>query len=222
MLSVLKLLAQRDLRLALRQRADVINSLFFFVVVVTLVPLGVGPEPAVLRAIAPGVIWIAALLAAVLSLPRVFANDYADGTLESMVLAAEPLALIVLGKLIAHWCVTGLPLICMAALLGLMFDLGRSATWVLVATLLLGTPVLSLLGAIGAALTLGVRGGGVRASLLVLPLYIPALIFGAGAVGAVQSGLSAMPYLLLLAALLLCALALAPWASAAALRISIE
>lgn len=213
---------RRDLLLAARQRSDVANTLLFFIVVVTMVPLGVGPELNTLRTIAPGVVWVAALLAAILSLARLFANDYADGTLEQMLLTGEPLPVIVLAKIAAHWLVTGLPITVMAVLLGVMFDLGADTTATLVITLLLGTPALSLIGAVGAALTLGLRGGGVLISLLVLPLYVPVLIFGAGAVEAVAGGLSATGHLLLLSALSLGASVLAPWAIAAALRISLE
>jgi len=222
MLSVLLQVIRRDLLLAIRQKSDVVNTLFFFVVVVTMVPLGIGPEPALLRDVAAGVVWVAALLAAILSLPRLFANDYADGTLEQMLLSAEPLSLIVLGKALAHWLVTGLPLTLMAIVFGLLFDLDWSATTVLVASLALGTPVLSLIGSIGAALTLGLRGGGVLTSLLVLPLYIPVLIFGAGSVNAAISGVGITAYFLLLGAFLLFTAVLMPWAVAVALRISIE
>ena len=222
MLSVFLQVIRRDLLLAMRQKSDVLNTLFFFVVVVTMVPLGIGPEPALLRDIAAGVVWVAALLAAILSLPRLFANDYADGTLEQMLLSAEPLSLIVLGKAAAHWLTTGLPLTLMAVAFGAMFDLNVTATVVLVVTLALGTPVLSLIGSIGAALTLGLRGGGVLTSLLVLPLYIPVLIFGAGAVGAAASGLDVTAYFLLLGAFALFAVVLTPWAVAIALRISVE
>ena len=222
MLSVFLQVIRRDLLLAMRQKSDVLNTLFFFVVVVTMVPLGIGPEPALLRDIAAGVVWVAALLAAILSLPRLFANDYADGTLEQMLLSAEPLPLIVLGKATAHWLTTGLPLTVMAVAFGVMFDLDMTATLVLVVSLALGTPVLSLIGSIGAALTLGLRGGGVLTSLLVLPLYIPVLIFGAGAVGAAASGLDVTAYFLLLGAFALFAIVLTPWAVAIALRISVE
>ena len=222
MLSVFLQVIRRDLLLAMRQKSDVLNTLFFFVVVVTMVPLGIGPEPALLRDIAAGVVWVAALLAAILSLPRLFANDYADGTLEQMLLSAEPLSLIVLGKAAAHWLTTGLPLTAMAVAFGVMFDLDMTATLVLVVSLALGTPVLSLIGSIGAALTLGLRGGGVLTSLLVLPLYIPVLIFGAGAVGAAASGLDVTAYFLLLGAFALFAVVLTPWAVAIALRISVE
>lgn len=213
---------RRDLLLAMRQRADVVNTLLFFVVVVTLAPLGVGPEINTLRTIAPGVVWVAALLASILSLNRLFAHDFADGTLEQLLLTREPLTAIVLGKVAAHWLVTGLPITAMAVPLGVMFDLPVAETTALVFALLLGTPALSLLGAIGAALTLGLRGGGVLVSLLVLPLNVPILIFGAGAVEAVAGGLSPQAHLLLLAALSLVASVLAPWAIAAALRISLE
>ena len=222
MLSVFLQVIRRDLLLAMRQKSDVLNTLFFFVVVVTMVPLGIGPEPALLRDIAAGVVWVAALLAAILSLPRLFANDYADGTLEQMLLSAEPLPLIVLGKAAAHWLTTGLPLTVMAVAFGVVFDLDGTATAVLVISLALGTPLLSLIGSIGAALTLGLRGGGVLTSLLVLPLYIPVLIFGAGAVGAAASGLDVTAYFLLLGALALFAVVLTPWAVATALRISVE
>jgi len=221
-LKIIVRVIRRDLLLAVRQKADVLNTLFFFVVVVTMVPLGIGPEPNLLRAIAPGVVWVAALLAAILSLSRLFANDYADGTLEQMLLSAEPLPLIVLGKATAHWLVTGLPLTLMSIVFGVIFDLGIQETGVLVASLLLGSPVLSLIGAVGAALTLGLRGGGVLTSLLVLPLYVPVLIFGAGAVGAAASGVSYAAYLLLLGAFLLFAVVLTPWAVSLALRISVE
>jgi heme exporter protein B len=221
-LNVLLQVIRRDLLLAVRQKADVLNTLFFFVVVVTIAPLGIGPEPNLLRAIAPGVVWVAALLAAILSLPRLFANDHADGTLEQMLISAEPLPLIVLGKAAAHWLVTGLPLTAISIVFGVAFDIGIQETLVMVASLVLGTPVLSLIGAVGAALTLGLRGGGVLTSLLVLPLFIPVLIFGAGAVGAAASGVGYAAYLLLLGAFLLFALVLTPWLVGIALRISME
>ena len=213
---------RRDLLLAMRQKSDVLNTVFFFVVVVTLVPLGVGPEPNLLRAIAPGVVWVAALLAAMLSLPRLFANDYADGTLEQMLLSAEPLPLIVLGKAVAHWLLTGLPLTLVSLVFGVMFNLGTELTLVMAASLLVGTPVLSLIGAVGAALTLGVRGGGVLTSLLVLPLYIPVLIFGAGAVEASAAAIDSTAYFLIVGAIFLFSAALTPWAVAAALRVAAE
>jgi heme exporter protein B len=190
----------RDLLLAMRRKTEVLTALLFFVIVASLFPLGIGPEPALLRKIAPGVLWVSALLATMLGLQRMFAADHADGTLEQMLLSPTPLALLVGGKNVAHWLVCGLPLVVLA----------------------LGTPVLSLIGSIGAALTLGVRGGGVLLSLLVLPLYIPTLIFGAGAVQAQASGLGASGHLSLLAALLVVSLFFAPWATTAALRIALE
>ncbi|MCX7258195.1 MAG: heme exporter protein CcmB [Polaromonas sp.] len=222
MLKALLCVTRRDLLLAFRRRADVLTTLFFFVIVATLFPLGVGPEPALLRTLAPGILWVAALLASTLSLGRLFALDYADGTLEQMLLSPEPLSVLVIGKVLAHWLVCGLPLVLLAPLLAVQFDLPAAAMGVLLLSLLLGTPVLSLLGAIGAALTLGVRGGGVLVALLVLPLYVPVLIFGAGAVDAQASGLGGSAHLLLLGGLLAAAAALAPWATALALRIALE
>jgi heme exporter protein B len=213
---------ERELRIALRRRADVMTSLIFFVIVVSLFPLGVGADPVLLRTLGPGVVWVAALLASMLALARLFAADHADGTLEQLALAPQPLLLLVLAKTAAHWLTTGLPLVIIAPLLGLQFDLAADALLVLIASLLLGTPTLSLIGAIGAALTLGLRGGGALLALLVLPLYIPVLIFGAGGVEAVAAGLGAGAHLSLLAALLLGTLAFAPWATALALRISME
>lgn len=213
---------RRDLLLAYRRRSDVLTTLFFFVIVVSLFPLGVGPEMKTLRLIAPGVVWVAALLASMLSLNRLFAADYQDGTLEQMLLAPQPLGLIVLGKIIAHWLVSGLPLALMAPVLGMQFDLPPEALGILFLALLLGTPILSLIGAIGAALTLGLRGGGVLLSLLVLPLYIPALIFGAGAVEAYIAGVSPEGHLSLLGALLILTGLTAPWVTAVALRIAME
>jgi heme exporter protein B len=222
MLGSLTCIVQRDLLLAWRRRADVLTTLFFFVIVIALFPLGVGPDAALLRTMAPGILWVAALLAAMLSLGRLFAPDHADGTLEQMLLAPESLALLVGGKVLAHWLVSGLPLVLLAPLLALQFDLPPDAIAVLALGLLLGTPVLSLIGAIGGALTLGLRGGGVLVALLVLPLYVPVLIFGAGAVGAQMSGVDATAHLALLGALLAGALALAPWSAGHALRIALE
>jgi len=213
---------QRDLLLAMRRRSDVLTTLFFFIIVVSLFPLGVGPEMSMLRVMAPGVVWVAALLAAMLSLGRMFSGDHLDGTLEQMLLSPQSLALLVLGKALAHWLVTGVPLVLMAPVLGIQYDLPADALLVLTGSLLLGTPVLSLIGAIGAALTLGLRGGGVLVSLLVLPLYIPVLIFGAGAVEASAAGLGAGAHMSLLGAFLLAALVLAPWTAAVSLRISME
>lgn len=212
---------RRDLLLAARRLSEVANTLVFFIVVVSLVPLGIGPQAALLRQVTPGIVWIAALLAAMLSLGRLFADDHADGSLELLMLAPEPLAVVVTAKIVAHWLLTGLPLTLLALPLGVVFDLPAAATGVLAASLALGTPALSTIGAVGAALTLGLRGG-VLISLLVLPLTIPILIFGAGATEALAGGLSPKPHLLLLAGLTLATLAAAPWAAAAALRISVE
>ena len=213
-------IVRQDLRLAMRSRADVLGTLFFFIIVVSLFPLGIGPEKALLRAVAPGVLWVAALLATMLSLNRLFASDYNDGTLEQLAIAPQPLALTTLAKIIALWITTGLPLVILAPVLGLQFDLPGEALWTMTLALLLGTPILAALGAIGAGLTLGLRGG-VLLALLVLPLYIPVLIFGAGAVDAVIHGISPNAQLSLLAAGLIVSLAFSPWASAVALRIAL-
>ena len=212
----------RDLRLAVRRRADTLAVLFFFVIVVSLFPLGVGPEPRMLRTMAPGVIWVAALLASMLSLGRLFSDDHQDGTLEQLLLSSCPLPLLVLAKMAAHWVCSGLALTLVAPLLALQFDLPPASIGVLALALLIGTPLLSLIGAIGAALTVGVRGAGVLLSLLVLPLCIPALIFGAGAVDAAAAGMPVGGHLSLLGAMLSLALFLSPWAAATALRISME
>ncbi|MBK5913224.1 heme exporter protein CcmB [Rhodocyclus purpureus] len=222
MIALLKTVVARDLRLAMRRQADIVSALFFFIIVVSLFPLGVGPEAELLRRLASGVLWVAALLATMLSLPRLFADDFRDGTLEQMALCPQPLAVAVFGKTLAHWLSSGLPLTLLAPLIGLQFDLPADAVLTLVIGLAIGTPALSAIGAIGAALTLGLRGGGVLLSLLVLPLYIPVLIFGAGAVEATISGLGAEANLSILAALSLGGLFFAPWATAAALRIALE
>jgi heme exporter protein B len=212
----------RDLTLAWRRRADVLSTLFFFVIVVSLFPLGIGPETQLLRSIAPGVVWVAALLASMLSLGRVFANDYQDGTLEQMLLTPQPLYLVVLGKVFAQWLVSEVPLVLVAPLIGVQFDLAPNTLRILFVSLLIGTPILSLIGSIGAALTLGLRGGGVLIALLILPLYIPVLIFGAGAVEASIDGMGPQANLYLLAAFLVVSLVFAPWATSAALRITLE
>jgi heme exporter protein B len=215
-------IVKRDLTLAWRRRADVLSTLFFFIIVVSLFPLGIGPEAQLLKSVAPGVVWVAALLASMLSLNRIFANDYQDGTLEQMLLTPQPLFLVVLGKVFAQWLVAELPLVLIAPLIGIQFDLPLETLVILCLSLMLGTPVLSLIGSIGAALTLGLRGGGVLIALLILPLYIPVLIFGAGAVDASINGQSAAPHLYLLGAVAVLSLAFAPWATSAALRISLE
>src|SRR5262245_46765133 len=222
MLSVLRGILGRDLLLAMRNRSDVGTALLFFVIVTTLFPLGIGAEPALLRSIAPGAIWVAALLSSLLSLGRLFAADYADGTLEQMVLGGAPLGAVVAAKTLAHWLVSGLPLVLIAPLIALQYDLPASLYGVLALSLLLGTPVLSMIGAVGAALTLGLRGGGVLLALLVLPLCAPVLIMGTGAVEMADAGLAPGGQLLLVAAMLVVSAAFAPWAIAAALRISLE
>ncbi len=215
-------LVVRDLMLAWRRRADVLSTLFFFVIVISLFPLGIGAEPQLLRSIAPGVVWVAALLASMLSLNRLFAADYQDGTLEQLLVTPQPLFLVVLAKIFAQWLLSELPLVLIAPLVGAQFDLDGPALGVLLISLLLGTPTLSLIGSIGAALTLGLRGGGVLIALLILPLYIPVLIFGTGAVDASINGVSGAANLYLLGALLVLSLVFAPWATSAALRISLE
>jgi len=220
--SVLVAVLRREIALALRQKGEVLTPLVFFVVIASLFPLGVGPESALLLRMAPGVLWVSALLAAMLSLQRMFAMDYADGSLEQMALSTTPLGLLVVAKALAHFLLSGLPLVLMAPVLGLQFGLDGRALGILMLSLLLGTPTLSLIGGIGAALTLGVRGAGVLLSLLILPLYIPVLIFGAGAVEADAAGLGAGGHLFLLAALLVLSAFFAPLATTTALRISLE
>jgi heme exporter protein B len=214
--------ASRDVLLALRSKADIANALLFFVIVASLFPLAVGPEPGLLRAMGPGVLWVAALLASLLGLSRLLGGDYADGTLEQIALAPQPLGVLIAAKIAAHWLTSGLPLVLIAPLLGLQYDLAARPLLILIVSLLIGTPVLSLLGAIGAALTLGLRAASVLVPLLVLPLTVPVLIFGAGAVDAAASGLSVAPHLSLLVAVLAVAAFFAPWAAAAAVRIALE
>ncbi len=212
----------RDLKLASRRRIDSLLPVVFFIVALSLFPLGVGPEPQMLRDIAPGIVWVCALLASMLSVGTLFASDLADGSLEQMLLAPQPAIAVAAAKSAAHWLLTGLPLIVATPLVGLLFGMSAPALAALVAGLLLGTPILSLLGALGAALTLGLRSGGMLLILIVLPLTTPALIFGAGAVGNVEAGLSASGHFSLLGALLLATALGAPLATAAALRISTE
>lgn len=222
MVAVCRGVVQRDLLLAMRRRSDVAMVVCFFVIVASLFPVGVGPEPAVLRMIAPGVLWVAALLACLLSLGRLFTGDYLDGVLEQMLLIPQPLVVLVIGKVFAHWAVSGLPVVLLSPLLGLQFGLGGASLGMLTVSLLLGTPTLSVIGAIGAALTLGVRGSGVLVALLVLPLFMPVLIFGTGAVISSAAGSGGEANLSLLGACLLLSLACAPWATAVALRIAVE
>ncbi|QGZ40657.1 heme exporter protein B [Pseudoduganella flava] len=207
---------------AMRRRADMLAPLAFFVMVASLFPMGVGTDPDLLRKMAPGVIWVAALLASMLALHRMFEADRADGTLEQLMLAPEPPVVAVAGKIAAHWLTSGLPLALVAPLLALQYGLDVPSLGVVVASLLLGTPVLSLVGAIGAALALGTRGGSVLVALMLMPLYIPVLILGAGAVSACMAGIGFKAQLLLLAGLCCCAVALAPWAVTAALKLALE
>lgn len=215
-------LIRRELKTAFRNRAEILNPLWFFLIVITLFPLGIGPEPQLLARIAPGVVWVAALLASLLSLERLFRDDLLDGSLEQLLLLPSPLAVTVAGKVCAHWLVTGLPLLLLSPLVALLLSLDFT-TWRAVAlTLLLGTPTLSFIGAIGAALTVGLRKGGVLLSLLVLPLSIPVLIFASGAIQAAANGMAIDGYLAILGAMLAGSVTLAPFAAAAALRISVH
>ena len=215
-------IVRRDLRLALRQGADSLLVTAFFVIAVVLFPFGVGPEPNILARISAGVIWVAALLAAMLSLERLFHADYEDGSLELIALQPVALEAVVLAKVVAHWLTTGLPLLVAAPLLAVLLNMSGDGFAVLVLALLLGTPALSLIGAVGAALILGARRGGVLLSLLVLPLYIPVLIFGVSAVDAAIGGYGVRPHLLILGGLLTAAVPLCTWASSAALRQALE
>jgi len=219
-MALLWAVARRDWLLARRRRVEALLPLGFFIVAAGLFPIGVGPEPQTLRQIAPGVVWVCALLAAMLSVTQMFASDLQDGSLEQMLLAPGPLLALVAGKVLAHWLSSGLPLVVAAPLIGVLLGMQADAIATLALTLLLGTPILSLLGAVGAALTLGLRSGAALVFLLVLPLTVPALIFGTGAVVAVDSGLSARAHLSLLGALLIATALGAPLATAAALRIS--
>ena len=212
----------RDLLQLLRRSSDIATTVFFFVMVASLFPLAVSPDPVTLRQLGSGVLWVAALLACMLSLSQLFASDYADGSLEQIVLSPHSLSVLVLGKIVAHWLVSGLPMVLLSPLLALQYGMHSHSLLILVLSLLLGTPALSMIGAIGAALTLGVRGSGLLIAVLVLPLYIPVLIFGTGAVTASQAGMSAEANLSLLAASSLLALILAPLATATALRVAVE
>ena len=213
---------KRELQIAMRKQAEILNPLWFFLIVITLFPLVIGPDPELLSRIAPGVAWVAALLSALLSFERLFRDDYIDGSLEQLMLTSQPLVLTALAKVLAHWLLTGLPLILLSPIAALLLSLEIPIWWALVLTLLLGTPVLSCLGAIGVALTVGLRKGGVLLSLLVMPLFIPVLIFSASVLDA--AGLS-LPYngqLAILGAILAGVMTLSPFAIAAALRISLD
>ena len=222
LLRAFSLLLKRDLTLAMRHRAEMINPLLFFVLVTSLFPLGIGADPKLLQAVGPGVIWVAALLAALLSLEGIFRSDFEDGTLEQFLLSSHPVSVLVLAKVLAHWLITGLPLLVISPLLGVLLGLPGNAIMILLVTLALGTPVLSLIGAVGVALTVGLRKGGMILSLLVLPLYVPLLIFAASAVDTAAAGLPVTAHLSLISALLVLSLSLSPLATAAALRISLS
>ena len=221
MSNVFTLLLARESRLLFRRPAELANPLVFFAIVIALFPLAVGPESPLLQTISPGLIWVAALLAVLLSLDGLFRSDFEDGSLEQWVVSPHPLALLVLAKVLAHWMFSGLALVLLAPLLGLMLGMPVSALPVLLMSLLLGTPVLSLLGAVGAALTVGLKRGGLLLALLILPLYIPVLILGSGALQAALQGLPALGYLLWLSSLTALAVTLTPFAIAAGLRISV-
>ncbi|MGY4026026.1 heme exporter protein CcmB [Aeromonas rivuli] len=222
MLSAVLTLIHRELLMAFRQRADILNPLWFFLIVITLFPLGIGPEPQLLARIAPGIIWVAALLAAMLSLERLFRDDFADGALEQMMLMPHPLGLLALAKVTAHWLLTGLPLLLISPLIAVLLSLDIHTWLAMAATLALGTPILSLLGAVGVALTVALRKGGVLLSLLILPLYIPVLIFATSAIEAAGLGLPYSGQLAMLGAMLVGALIMTPFAVSASLRVSVN
>jgi len=222
MLQAFYIILQRDLILAVRHRAELMNPVLFFVLVVVLFPLGVGAEINVLEKIAPGVIWIAALLSALLSLDRIFRTDMEDGSLEQMLISAQPVSVLILAKIIAHWVITGLPVVIVGPLLALFLGLPVEGIQTLFFTLLLGTPILSAIGSVGVALTVGLRRGGVILSLLVLPLYVPVLIFASQAVDASAAGFPATAAITMLSALLILSLSLTPWAASSALKMSVS
>ncbi len=215
-------LLKRDLILVMRNRGEFANPLLFFILVITLFPLAIGAVPELLARIAPGIIWVAALLAAMLSLDSIFRSDFEDGSLEQLLLSAHPMPVLVLAKVCAHWLVTGLPLLIMAPILAEMLGMAEEAQGVLLLTILVGTPVLSLIGSIGVALTIGLRKGGIILSLLVLPLYVPVLIFAASAIEAAASGFEVTMQVYMLLSFLFLAISLSPWATAAALRMSMS
>jgi heme exporter protein B len=215
-------IVRRDLRLALRQGSDSVMVVTFFVLTVVLFPFGIGPEVNILERVSAGVLMVTALLASMLSLDRLFQADYEDGSLELLVLTPAPLSVVVAAKVTAHWLTTGLPLLLAAPVLAVLLHMNADGFGTLLLAMALGTPTLSLVGAVGAALVLGARRGGVLLSLLILPLYIPVLIFGVGAIDAAVTGLSTGPHLLILAGILAAALPLAPWAASAALKQALE
>lgn len=222
MLQAFLIILQRDLILAIRHRAELMNPVLFFVLVVILFPLGIGAEISILAKIAPGVIWIAALLSALLSLDRIFRTDMEDGSLEQMLISAQPMSLLILAKIIAHWMITGLPVVLVGPLLALFLGLSMDGIEALFYTLLVGTPILSAIGSVGVALTVGLRRGGVILSLLVLPLYVPVLIFASQAVDAAAAGFPTVAPIAMLSALLLLSLSLTPWAASSALKMSVS
>ncbi len=212
----------RELLIAFRRQADIFNPLWFFIIVIMLFPLSIGPEPNLLARIAAGIVWVAALLAALLSLERLFKDDFQDGSLEQMMLMPVPLPLVVISKVFAHWLLTGLPLILISPLLAILLSLDFNAWLAVVLTLLIGTPALSFIGAIGVALTVGLQKGGVLLSLLVLPLYVPILIFATSAIDAASLNMSYSGQLAILGAILVCTITLTPFAIASALRVSVN
>ncbi|MCG6269832.1 heme exporter protein CcmB [Vibrio furnissii] len=222
MLSTMSSIIRRELLIAFRRQADIFNPLWFFIIVITLFPLSIGPDPSLLSRIAPGIVWVAALLSALLSLERLFRDDYQDGSLEQMMLMPVPLPVVVISKVLAHWLLTGVPLILISPLLAILLSLDMNTWLSVVLTLLLGTPTLSFIGAIGVALTVGLQKGGVLLSLLVLPLYIPILIFATSAIDAASLGMAYNGQLAILAAMFMGALTLTPFAIAAALRVSVN
>jgi heme exporter protein B len=215
-------LVRRDIRLVVRHRFEIANPVLFFIIVVTLFPFGVGSDPAQLALIGSGIVWVAALLATLLALEGLFRSDFEDGTLEQMALGLHPLSALVLGKVFVHWCATGLPLLVAAPLLGILLNMSVTGQLTLLAALALGTPTLSLIGAVGMALTVGVKRGGLLLTLLVLPLYVPVLIFGSSVVLAAEAGLPTAGHFYALGAMAVLALSLAPLATSAALRISLN
>lgn len=215
-------LLKRDLLLAYRHRAEIFNPMLFFILVITLFPLGTGADTKLLQTMAPGIIWVAALLAAMLSLDTIFRSDFEDGSLELLILNSHPTSVLVLSKVLAHWLATGLPLIIISPFLALFLGLDQDVIGLLIITLLLGTPVLSLVGAVAIALTVGLKRGGILLSLLVLPLYVPVLIFSTNAIEMFSSGLPITAQLWILSSFLLLAITLTPWPTAAALKLSLS
>ncbi len=222
MIQAMLIIIRRELLIAFRRQADILNPLWFFIIVITLFPLSIGPDPNLLARVAAGVVWVAALLSALLSLERLFKDDFQDGSLEQMMLMPVPLQIVVVSKVIAHWLLTGLPLILISPLLAILLSLDFSVWLAVVLTLLLGTPALSFIGAIGVALTVGLQKGGVLLSLLILPLYIPVLIFATSAIDAASLGMSFNGQLAIIAAMFVGALTLTPFAISSALRVSVS